>query len=308
MCQNQLNRIRLLTLVALLSFCATARAQDAATEPAPATTQHSPNAMKVGWVVSQSTFEYPQGHGLGTRFDSVTAIHKRFVDRDIELYALIEPGTETNEDIATVVRDNFETDHVINGADPTELAKLDVIVCSRAWNVKDEMLDAITKAVEGGVGLLQHMPIGTGDEPNEAAQKLDLITDPEPYFQRPLTDCRIVSEHPILSGLRGKLEDGKTQISALHGARGIVHGTPLIVLEDELNQLTNVDEQGKPKDDKGAKPPADQKLFCPLFVGELGKGRIVMCQWDSLPKAVVEHSNGRFYVHCIQWLAKREVK
>jgi len=296
-----------LILAASLFFCATTRAQEATTEPAPAT-QHSANAMKVGWVVSQSTFEYPQGHGAGARFDSVTAIHKRFVDPDIELFALIEPGTESNEDIATVVRENFEADHVINGADPAELAKLDVIVCSRAWSVKDDMLEAITKAVEGGVGLLEHMPIGSGDEASEAAQKLDLITEPEPYFQRPLTDCRIVSEHPILSGLRGKLEDGRMQISALHGFRGIVHGTPLIVMEDELNLLGNLDEQGKPKDDKGAKPPADQKLFCPLFVGELGKGRIVICQWDSLPKAVVEQSKGRFYVHCVQWLAKRDVK
>src|SRR5262245_66529475 len=92
----------LLIALALLVRQTRGQEQAAATEPS-ATTQHAPNAMKVGWVVSLSTFEHPSGHGMGTRFDSVTAVRKRFLDPEVELFALIEPGTESSEDVVNAV-------------------------------------------------------------------------------------------------------------------------------------------------------------------------------------------------------------
>ena len=307
--------MRFMSLIAGFVLVLTISAPAQESEPAPSTApaaaaQRAENPIKVGWVVSLSTFEHPTGHGPGGRADSVTAIRKRLIDPEVELFALIEPGTEENEDVINVVRSNFEADHVVSGADAAELAKLDVIVCSRAWAVKDEVLEAVAKAVEGGVGLFRHLPLRSAEtqDGGEIVEKLLSIKEPEYYFERALVDCRVVADHPVLTGLRGNLEDGKTQISALHGMRGIVRGTPLIVLEDELSTLSNVDSDGKAKDEVGAKPPEDQKIFCPLYVAELGKGRILACQWDSMPKSIVEHTKGRFYVHCVQWLAKRPVK
>src|SRR5688500_9830910 len=88
--------------VLLLPISAQAQEPDPASSTA--TTQRAQNAIKVGWVVSLSTFEHPTGHGRGgDRFDSVTAIRQRFLDPEIELFALIEPGTEEVEDVINVV-------------------------------------------------------------------------------------------------------------------------------------------------------------------------------------------------------------
>jgi hypothetical protein len=273
---------------------------------APAATQPSANAIKVGWIVSQTTAEQPIGHGLNTRFDSVIAIHQRFVDPDIDLYAIIEPGTEGREEVAKVVSDNFPADHVIDGTDVNTLSTMNVIVCSRDFAVKDEVLEAVAKAVEGGVGLLRHLPLRAASaEQTEISDKLQCVTEPEYFHERAATDCRVVSDHPLLHDLRKTLDGGKLPITALNGTKGILHGTPLIVDEGDLAAIANLDADGNPVSGKEAAAPKDGKIFAPLFVAQIGKGRVVACQWDSIPKPLIEATEGRFYIHCCQWLANR---
>jgi len=294
----------ILALALILSL--TASADDQPTS-APAASQPAADAIKVGWVVSLSTFEHTGGHGV-TRFDSVTALIKRFADPEIALYAIIEPGTEANEDIVKVVSENFPADHVIDGTDVNTLATLNVIVCSRDWAVKDEVLEAIEKAVEGGVGLLRHLPLrATSAEQTEISDKLECVTNSEQFHERAATDCRVVSDHPLLHDIRGSLEDGKISITALNGPRGIVHGTPLIVLETDLSSLGGLDAQGKPVEGKQVTAPADSEIFCPLFISEIGKGKVIACQWDGPPKALTKASGNRFHIHCCQWLAGRPI-
>jgi hypothetical protein len=296
-------RLILLLFTLVLSFLPDVSAGAAATsQPAAA------DAIKVGWVVSQSTFQYPKGHGV-TRFDSVTAAIKRFADPEIDLYAIIEPGTEANDDVVKIVTDNFPADHVIDGTSLESLKTLNVIVCSRDWAVNDEVLDAIAKAVEGGVGLLRHLPLQAASaEQTEIGDKLQCVSDSEHFTQRTATECRVVSDHPLLSDLRAEVEDGKFTMTMLNGQRGIVHGTPLIVLEEDVSAVGGLDAQGKPIEGKTATAPTDGKIFCPLFISEIGKGKVVACQWDGPPKALVKVSKNRFYIHCCQWLAGRTIK
>ncbi len=282
----------------------------------PAATQPV-RPIKVGWIVSKNTFQVPYGHG-NDNFDSVTVIHKRFVDPEIELFAIIEPGTETDDDVIEVVTDNFPQDHVLDGTDAKSLAFLDVIVCSRDWAVNRDVLVAVRQAVEGGVGLLRQMPLWAaktdpntgeivGDPHSDAANALERVSGSEYFNQRPLTDCRVVADHPLVYGLRNILPDGKITISALSGSKGIVHGTPLIVLDADLASLENVDQNGKPLDGKEVAAPQDAKIFCPLFISHIGKGRVVACQFESIPRAIVKASKGRFYINCCQWLAHRPI-
>jgi hypothetical protein len=294
-------------LLALLLINSLAALADAQATSAPAASQPAADAIKVGWVVSLSTFEHPGGHGV-TRFDSVNALIKRFADPEIDLYAIIEPDTEGNEDVTKIVSDNFPADHVINGTDVNTLSTLNVIVCSRDWAVKDEVLDAIAKAVEGGVGLLRHLPLGaTSGEQTDVGDKLQCVTDSEHFHEKAATECRVVSDHPLLSDVRKSLEDGKLTITSLNGAKGIVHGTPLIVLESDVSALAGLDAEGKPVEGKQATPPPDAKIFCPLFISEIGKGKVIACQWDGPPKALTKASENRFHIHCCQWLANRPI-
>jgi hypothetical protein len=281
-----------------------------ADDPAPtsATSQPGGDSIKVGWVVSLSTIEQPKGHGT-TRFDSVTALVKRFADPEIDLYAIIEPGTESDEKIVKPVTENFPADHVIDGTDVKTLSTLQVIVCSRDWAVKDEVLEAIAKAIEGGVGLLRHLPLHAASaEQTAISDKLQCVSDSEQFHERGASECRVVCDHPLLGDFRAALEDGAMSITALNGPRGIVHGTPLIVLESDVSSLGGLDSGGKPVEGKQVTAPADAKIFCPLFVSEIGKGKVVACQWDGPPKALIKASENRFYIHCCQWLANRPIR
>jgi hypothetical protein len=207
------------------------------------------------------------------------------------------------------VGESFPTDHVISGTDVATLSTMNVIVCSRDWAVKDEVLEAIAKSVEGGVGLLRHLPLhATSGPQSEIAAKLECVTDSEYFHERAATECRIVCDHPLLKDVRGAVEDGKLTITALNGEKGIVHGTPLIAMEADVSSLGGLDSEGKVVEGKTVTAPGDTKIFCPLFVSEIGKGKVVACQWDSLPKAVVQASENRFYIHCCQWLAGKPIK
>jgi hypothetical protein len=45
-----------------------------------------------------------------------------------------------------------------------------------------------------------------------------------------------------------------------------------------------------------------------MFVSQIGKGKVVACQWDSIPRPLFDATKGRFYIHCVQWLANRPIQ
>ena len=50
-------------------------------------------------------------------------------------------------------------------------------------------------------------------------------------------------------------------------------------------------------------------VFYPLYVSQLGKGRIVNCQWHNKPPPTLDpDGDGIFYLHCVQWLAHRPIE
>src|SRR5205085_8924268 len=104
--------------------------------------------IKVGVVVTAHTSEQRYGaHGN-------EAIAKQLKDPNIELYAIIDPGSEDEADVVAAMKQYFPEGRKIVGDDAKALAKLDVIVASRAWYMQPGVLDAIEEAVNGGVGFL----------------------------------------------------------------------------------------------------------------------------------------------------------
>jgi hypothetical protein len=48
--------------------------------------------------------------------------------------------------------------------------------------------------------------------------------------------------------------------------------------------------------------------FYPLYISRLGNGRIVCLQWNADQPALEGITLGKFYLHCVDWLAKSPPK
>lgn len=278
-------------------------AQSPTTQPLPET---KTNVIKVGWMASEWTMdEHPYGKVGNT--ENVAAIRPRLDDAELEIVAIIEPGTENTGVMPQVLKKYFKGKY-ISGTDVDKLSKLDVIVCSRDWNMKPEVMQAILKAVNNGVGLFRHLGLGirlNGDDDDDTA-RINCVDDPKFFWTRDPIDCRICSDHELLGGIDKSTPDKKLTISNVNGVIGIVHGTPLIVAEEGAEAHGEIAD-GLPAT-QSTSAPTDKRIFCPMFISQIGKGRVVACQWDSIPRPLIEATKGRFYIRCVEWLAHRPLK
>ena len=262
-------------------------------QPGGPTVAPSSSAIKVGWLVSQYI---ANSHDYGAGYhDHVTAIHPRFVDPSIELFALVEPDSLGNAAQRDIISRYFLPDHTLILTDPAA-AKVNVIVISRAFVLKTEDAQAIDQAVKNGTGLLIHVGLNRFEDFTDPDSELMQIDKPDSFWMRAALPCQVVSDDPLLSGLKSALPDGRLTIANMNGTTGVVHGTPLIVAEQSFSP---------PSSEPATTQPARQLV--PLYIAQLGKGKIINCQWDSLPPQLVEASKGRFYIHCCEYLAGRKL-
>ena len=124
--------------------------------------QVNPGRTKVGVFVSLYSAKGPSwwdGQEIG--FSHVD-VAKKFNDTSkYELFALVDPGTENNEFVkAQLGRFHFST-RVLDASKVSDLQLVDVMV-SGNWQVNIEwsVLDAITKAVQSGVHLINEEHFG----------------------------------------------------------------------------------------------------------------------------------------------------
>ncbi len=191
---------------------------------------------------------------------------------------------------------------------------MDVIVCSRDWNMRPNVMAAILKAVGNGTGLLRHIATGLykNDDDDADVARINCTDEPVPVWNHDPMECRIVNNHPLLAGIEKNLPDGKLMIASLNGCQGVVHGMPLIVASDVVDGIADgsgvANGTGNPSAEQVATMTTNGPVFCPMFISQIGKGRVVACQWDSIPKPLADATNGRFYIHCLQWLANRPIQ
>ncbi len=274
----------------------------------------SPSKIKVGVIVSTFTAtgpHWPTGH-YGY---SHALIARQLKDPQIDLYAIVEPEMMNSEDatLRNILQQEFPAGHVIDGSSKQALQSLQVIVACRIWNLHNSVLPAVSQAVEDGVGLLDQSAMGvvTPGCYTPEASRLHAMTTPDYFWVPRDVECIVVGDHPLLANLKAK-GIKKVTVTHLNGALGRFHGTPLIAAPGVPNQFVGNSSANLPdKADASVPDPSMPPVFYPLYVAQLGKGRIVGCQWygpQDVSRILNEAHGGRFYIHCVQWLAGKPLK
>jgi RNA polymerase sigma factor (sigma-70 family) len=252
------------------------------------------NRIKVGVLLSDYTANgphwIPNNYGWRDQLLPVRALR----DPSIELIPVVEPQTATHPDLARLLSTNFPRKTPIDGSSAQDLEKLDVLVAQAAHNVPWDVQQAVLQAVHDGMGFLNRgfMTVTPGYTPlYSSLSGVDNVVYgwSNNYDQ---LKCEIVSGHPLLGDLAG--QTGKTIMIELAGPVGVARGIPLIRVSDMQNVTTH----------NGMKVHAGQSMY-PFLLSQYGRGRIMVFAFAhyQVPSVLDKANHGRFYIHCVQWLA-----
>jgi hypothetical protein len=281
---------------------AAAAAAAAAAAPAPAPPSTAPSShgrIQVGVTVSKWTAETNSPSGKPWGYDKqVRIVAELATAADLELYPVIEPGSETDDELMKQVRTAFPGYDPIDAGDPDALKHLDVIVAHEDWMVPDDMLKGVEHAVRDGVNLLNIGGMGWASPglrgANTAPLHLTGFTEGQGgYTDGPVT-CDVLAPHPILGPL-GQLK--QMSLRPL-GGYGILppDATPLMKVRD----TTAIHPRGPAVEDA-------RYAFYPIYISHLDKGRIVGLQFGpfTFPNRA---ERTKLLVRSVRWLAGRPVE
>jgi hypothetical protein len=212
---------------------------------------------------------------------------------DIEITPIIEPGTEKQGEMPSILAQHFVHKQPVDGFNPAELRKFDVIFAHTVFNMQPEMAKALVAAVKDGVGYVQQA--GGAVNPGYTAD-LNLLAgmnDGEYGWNGGPVNCEIVGDHPLLGELSGAT--GTVFRATPNGHFGELIGVPLIRVEDRSQIAV---PRGRPLTHD----------FYPLYVSQLGKGRIVgiaFAHYQPIPQELQKATGGKFLQRCIRWAANR---
>ncbi len=259
--------------------------------PLRAVSRVSPNAIKVGVLLSEFTFAATHPSSA-TPYDlkhqSIIERIAKLRTRGVDLYIIIEPGQQLV--FSSVINHYAARDHLIIGTDAAKLKSLNVIVADHTWHMRPSVLSAIHAAVESGTGLLLQAGFAILT-PSFTPEVNDLTgIDSQTYFFNPKSTGPVTQSHPIL----GNLKPGDIlEIPAACGTLGPLHGQPLVsaynaantAVTNESGMLTSISQTlGRPATTQpSAASESEGIVFYPLYISELGRGRIIGCQWHNAP-------------------------
>ena len=181
----------------------------------------------------------------------------------------------------------------VNNAE--SLKNLDVIVAPRIWFLPDEARAAIEQTVTNGAGLFIRDGLGCmepGDDP-DTSRLCGFEHSTFGYNPHPM-ECEVIASHPIL----GKLKLNQVISITPNGTWGKPLGQtiPLVRVKD-MDAFRDFEHRGQ-----------DDWTFYPVYISQLGKGRIIGCQfpaWEPMPKSLMSATDNEFNLRCVQWLAHR---
>jgi RNA polymerase sigma factor (sigma-70 family) len=285
-------------LIFAAAVVATTRAATSPAAPAPIPPAAAdPPPIKLGVLAIH--FEPRQDKPQGA---SRLNILKNFPPNLFDIKLIVDSGDKpTDLDLETFHR-KFASYPTIDAADPAALDSLDVIISSREWSIRPQVISNIHDAVSKGVGLLLQTPIAHYSPGLDDPQVLDLegMTS-ETYFYygtgRGWVKCAKETDHAILGG-------ATADEFSFHGLNGVIGqlnpGTTGLFsapqLDDAYNPLPPSPNQANP----------EPLTFYPLYVSQLGHGRIIACQWYTPvpPPALGNLPGDSFYVRCAKWLSE----
>ena len=273
----------------MLLVASFARAND------PATTQ--PNGkLKIGVLVSQYTATGPYlGGGKPYGYDH-TKIADDLRDDTIQLIPIIEPGSETDTELADAIKERFPDSegqvYLVN--DGAALKSMSAIVLARVPNIKEDALAGIHAAASEGTPLLIVGRAGNVNPGYKEQKVRDLVGMSEAEYAwapRPQPAEVLDAAHPLIKDL---LTEGQQFNVQPAGALGkLVDGSkPLIKLNPQELRRPDAVEQ-------------NDIDFYPLYTTNLGKGKVVVCNWTTAPSVL---KTEKFYVRCLHYLTMSEKK
>jgi RNA polymerase sigma factor (sigma-70 family) len=270
--------------------------------PAVPAAQALAQPIKVGVLLSYFTATGPHWtvppYGWGQQTSTIPMLK----DRSIELIPVIEPGTAQDDPLPTLLARYFLGKTPLDASKADQLRTLDVLVTIGTADIRDDVVSAIDDAVSHGTGLLKGWFGFAAPGYTPTVQQLCGLSGAEYEYSNQLVNCVVAADSPLLGDLSGQM--GQTIRLLPNGEAGTLTGTPLLKLKGPADAAKLYNENGIPWNSAGSE-------FYPLYVSQLGQGRIVgieFAQYRSLPSALDAANHGRFYIHCVQWLANKPVQ
>jgi len=280
--------LAILALMIVMMGTLPARGDEAATQPAG-------GKMKVGILVSEYTATGP--HAGAQEYGYAHAkIAAEMKDPSIQLIPIIDPGSESESGLGEAIKENFPESEgkVLNGSDPEALKSLDAIVLAQVPNLKDEVLDGVTKVVSEGTPLLVVGRCGNLNPAYKNKAIADLVGMTEAHFAwtRGTGAAEVVAkDDPLIKGL-GAPEEWTVSVAGAHGKlnEGAV---PLVKLKADADlRLPGNATRGEGED------------YFIVYQTTLEKGPVMVCNWTKLPDEIAKVEGQGFYVRCLKRLGE----
>jgi hypothetical protein len=255
----------------------------------PATPTTTPaRQLHVGLYISKNT---------GDRIDGYSVQIVNELSRGkYDLVPILEPGTASEPAIARLLTTWFAGKTPLDVTKAESLKALDVIVAPRIWFLPDDARAAIEAAVTDGTGLLARNGLGCMEPGSgEEVSRLSGFSESQFGYNAHPMACEMLAPHPLLGKLSG--QTAKTIMITPNGTWGVpgAKTVPLIRVKD-MDAFRAFFRGG-----------GDDWTFYPLYVAELGKGKIVGCQWpawEPMPKDLAAATDNQFNLRAIEWLAR----
>jgi hypothetical protein len=242
----------------------------------------NPNAPKIGAIFSHTSAHGMTFQGFELGYGFATEQAKSLMRQGFNVFALIDPESEKYDDLRAVLNSLGLEERTMPLTDSESLKTLDAIASAHEGSHRIDSVEAIIEAVRAGVGFYNRS-VFCVSYPGYTDQIKSLlgIVNGSYNFRPGDYRCTILAEHPIL----GFLEVGEPiWIHVQNGYRGMVTGTPLL-----------------------GPPDAENADFCPMFVNNVGEGRVVCCQWlgDMDDHHYGPYTPDEFMARCVNWAAKQ---
>jgi hypothetical protein len=252
--------------------------------------------VKVGVYLSHYSATGPSWIGRPYGYTSQVAQLRHLKMPELDLYPFVEPGTETDPELAKRLRSHFPGKRPLDITKAADIRTVQVLVTNHSPNVAPEALDAIETAVrDGGVHLITRATGVVTPGWNEQTTRLSGLTSCQYGWNPQPVECEVVTPHPLL----GSLTAGAVIPMMPNGAYGTLPpgAIPLIRVKD----MADVGAVG------AQAPGGDAFIHHPLYLSRLGKGWILGCPYAPYrptPAELDAATGGNFLKRAVIWLAQ----
>jgi hypothetical protein len=252
--------------------------------------------LRVGFVVSLYTATGPSKLGRPYGYDHADIVEKLRSDQ-AQLIPLIESDSEDDEDMKKMIGEKFPdaNGQVMRANDLESLKSLDVIVAYRTPNMRDEVLEGLTKAVEEGVGLLWVGPVGVNNPGcTDLLNNLVGLKEGQYGYGSSPVDVEVVGkDDPVMKDL----DDAEKWKCIPNGVNG--------KYKDDVKPLVKLGPSAEIRFPFTQVDGADD--FYLVYEAPLGKGCVIVCNWSgNAPEVATEEPS--FYVRCFHRLGELRKK